>query len=52
MLQGFSPSKNLLRAKVSVLDRKTCTETYGTDLTERLMCTFDKNDGPCVVIFS
>lgn len=49
VFQAYSPSEYLLRGKVTILDRKTCTETYGTELTPRLMCTFDKEDGPCVV---
>lgn len=49
IFQDYSPSEYLLRGKVTIQDRKTCTETYGAELTPRLMCTFDKKDGPCVV---
>ncbi|XP_046674826.1 trypsin theta-like [Homalodisca vitripennis] len=44
-------SKTLRTAKVTVYDWKKCEATYSSKLTQRLMCTYDTNVGPCASDF-
>ncbi|XP_046675145.1 trypsin-3-like [Homalodisca vitripennis] len=44
-------SPTLLAAKVTVYDWNKCEETYSSELTQRLMCTYDTNVGPCASDF-
>uniref|UniRef100_A0A1B6HVA2 Peptidase S1 domain-containing protein n=1 Tax=Homalodisca liturata TaxID=320908 RepID=A0A1B6HVA2_9HEMI len=45
--QSETKSTTLLTAKVTVYDRKKCEKAYPSDLTPRLMCTYDTKVGPC-----
>ncbi|XP_046686335.1 trypsin-3-like, partial [Homalodisca vitripennis] len=44
-------SMTLLTAKVTVYAQNQCERTYSSDLTPRLMCTYDTNVGPCASDF-
>ncbi|WP_278924607.1 trypsin-like serine protease, partial [Pseudophaeobacter profundi] len=43
-----NPSSTLLEAKVTVYDWKKCQSIYSEDLTQHLMCSFDKKVAPCI----
>ncbi|KAG8310692.1 hypothetical protein J6590_059492 [Homalodisca vitripennis] len=49
--QSEDKSKTLRTAKVTVYDWKKCEATYSSKLTQRLMCTYDTNVGPCASDF-
>ncbi|XP_054264010.1 trypsin delta-like [Macrosteles quadrilineatus] len=45
--ESNTTSKFLQVGDVTVLDHTQCAKTYNSDLTDRLMCTLDKKQGPC-----
>ncbi|XP_046686337.1 trypsin theta-like [Homalodisca vitripennis] len=49
--QSEDKSMTLRTAKVTVYDWKKCEATYSSKLTQRLMCTYDTNVGPCASDF-